>query len=170
VTQRDRVLLALKAAGPKGVRSDTFIKNFMPRAAARVQELKDDGHDISSEREGKYVRWTLNVGVESERVSGGSHPSARPERPIGGRAAGSKAPGPSGRTSQQKATLDSGVAEPNVGSSTEGRDQAGNSIPQPVDAALGVASGVAASPLLPVPVEARARTIPSAYDCWEDAA
>lgn len=116
MTQRDRVLLALKAAGPKGVRSDTFIKNFMPRAAARVQELKDEGHDISSEREGKYVRWTLNVGVGADDAQGGG-----------------------------------------------GFDH-------PHGLSVSTDSGVAASPLLPVPVEARARTIPNAYNCWEDAA
>jgi len=66
MTQRDRILRALEAAGSKGVRSDAFIADFMPRAAARVQELKDEGYDISSEREGRWVRWTLNVGVESE--------------------------------------------------------------------------------------------------------
>ena len=66
MTQRDRILRALELAGPKGVRSDAFIKDFMPRAAARVQELKDEGYDITSEREGKFCRWTLNVGSSTE--------------------------------------------------------------------------------------------------------
>jgi len=67
MTQRERVLQMLREAGPKGIRSDECIKDFMPRAAARVQELKDEGYEISSEREGKYTRWTLtNVGVESD--------------------------------------------------------------------------------------------------------
>lgn len=66
MTQRERVLRMLEEAGPSGVRSDTFIANYMPRAAARVQELKGQGFPISSEREGKYVRWTLNVGVGAE--------------------------------------------------------------------------------------------------------
>lgn len=70
MTQRERVLKMLTEAGPRGVRSDTFIANFMPRAAARVQELKEDGHEISSEREGKYCRWTLtNVGVDAGCLS-----------------------------------------------------------------------------------------------------
>lgn len=67
MTQRERILRMLEEAGPKGVRSDECIKDFMPRAAARVQELKDEGYAISSEREGKYTRWTLtNVGSSTE--------------------------------------------------------------------------------------------------------
>ena len=66
MTQRQRILRMLEEAGPRGIRSDECIKDYMPRAAARVQELKDQGYPISSEREGKYVRWTLNVGVESD--------------------------------------------------------------------------------------------------------
>lgn len=121
MTQKERILAMLKAHGSDGVGSDLFIKNFMPRAAARVQELKEQGYAISSEREGKYVRWTLNVGSSTEG-------STRPR--------------------------------------TEGLVESGS----PYGKTFGVASGVAASPLLPVPVEAHARTIPSAYDCWEDAA
>ena len=119
MTQRDRVLEMLKAAGQNGVRSDHFIANYMPRAAARVQELKEQGYEISSEREGKYTRWTLlNIGVESD-----SWDESQPQG--------------QGLPEHRWVTLDSGVA---------------------------------ASPHLPVPVEAHARTIPSAYDCWEDAA
>ena len=58
-SQKDRVLSMLKAAGKFGVRSDTYIAEFMPRAAARIKELRDEGYEISSEREGKFVRWTL---------------------------------------------------------------------------------------------------------------
>jgi hypothetical protein len=60
----------------------------------------------------------------------------------------------------------------NVGSSTEGRDQAGTSIPQPVDATSGVASGVEASSSLLAPAsEASARALnPYEAEVWEDAA
>lgn len=75
VTQKARVLQMLKAAGSDGVRSDAFIREYMPRAAARVQELKDEGVEITSEREGKYVRWTL-VGSSAES-------DARPGTPGG---------------------------------------------------------------------------------------
>lgn len=82
MTQKQRILAQLKAAGGLGIRSDVCIRDFMPRAAARIQELKEDGWDISSEREGKYCRWTLNVGVESDdtnvfQPSGQEHPGNR---------------------------------------------------------------------------------------------
>jgi hypothetical protein len=59
VTQRERIHSMLRAAGTKGVSSKAFIANYMPRAAARIQELKDSGVEISSEREGKYVRYRV---------------------------------------------------------------------------------------------------------------
>jgi len=93
MTQKERILAMLKAHGSDGVRSDLFIKNFMPRAAARVQELKDEGHDISSEREGKYVRWTLSVGVESGDTKESQPKSSQ------------------GLADSRGATLDSGVAD-----------------------------------------------------------
>jgi hypothetical protein len=65
MTQKERILNSLKAAGGLGVRSDVYIRDFMPRAAARVQELREEGWDISSEPDGKYVVWTLNVGVDA---------------------------------------------------------------------------------------------------------
>lgn len=87
MTQRKRVLAILKAAGRHGVRSDIFIADHLPRAAARVGELKDEGYNITSEREGKWTRYTLvglgaeggqDTGKESSRVSpvveGGAEP------------------------------------------------------------------------------------------------
>ena len=74
MTQKQKVLGMLRAAGTFGVRSDTYIKDYMPRAAARIQELKDEGHNITSEREGKYTRWTL-VGS-----SAGGRTSQEPDR------------------------------------------------------------------------------------------
>jgi hypothetical protein len=122
MTQKQRVLNALKAAGGVGIRSDVFIRDFMPRAAARIQELKDEGWDISSERDGKFVVWRLE----------------------------------------------------NVGSSTEGRDQAGTSIPQPVDTTLGVASGVehlsASSPHSGASGAPPATRNPYECEVWEEAA
>lgn len=115
MSQKANVLRILEAKGAKGARSDEFIKMFMPRAAARVQELKDDGYCISSEREGKYVRWTLNVGVEAEQGV------------LGAPEAGESHHGDCGDedwhphiTSSRNLSLDSGVADLNVGSSTEG--------------------------------------------------
>ena len=65
MTQKQRILAMLKAH-PEGIRSDSFFKNFMPRAAARIQELKDEGFDITSEREGKFVLYRLIVGIGTE--------------------------------------------------------------------------------------------------------
>jgi hypothetical protein len=63
MTQRQRVLKMLTDAGPKGVSSRTFIGSYLPRAAARIQELKDEGVPITTEREGKYVRYFVGVGA-----------------------------------------------------------------------------------------------------------
>jgi helix-turn-helix protein len=72
VTQCDRVLSMLKAAGSRGVRSDTFYEAYLPRAAARIRDLKDQGYEIASEREGKFCRYTLvRIG------SGGSAPQGQ---------------------------------------------------------------------------------------------
>jgi len=72
MTQKERVLRMLKDAGPEGVRSDEFIKQYMPRGAARIQDLKDEGVFITSEREGKYTRYRLigNAGVDSGPAPG----------------------------------------------------------------------------------------------------
>ena len=59
MTQRERIHSMLKAAGSSGIRSDEFFNAYMPRAAARIQELRDSGVEITSEREGKFVRYTL---------------------------------------------------------------------------------------------------------------
>lgn len=87
-TQKEKVLGMLKAAGNFGVRSDTYIKEYMPRAAARIKELREEGYEITSEREGKYTRWTL-VGRDVEDVEAvHSPPPASPlsvpssERPV----------------------------------------------------------------------------------------
>jgi hypothetical protein len=69
MTQKARVLSMLRNAGERGVRSDEFIRSYMPRAAARVQDLKDEGVEITSEREGKFCRYRL---VDHHAVSDGS--------------------------------------------------------------------------------------------------
>lgn len=62
-TQRERVLSMLKAAGTRGVRSDTFLEARIPRVAARVLELKAEGLEITSERERQFCRYRLLAGV-----------------------------------------------------------------------------------------------------------
>lgn len=49
----------LKDAGSEGVRSDAFVAAYMPRAAARIKELRDSGYKISSEHEKQFVRYRL---------------------------------------------------------------------------------------------------------------
>jgi len=51
VTQRDIVLKALRDAGDRGVHSFEFLELQIPRAAARVLELRENGHTITSTRE-----------------------------------------------------------------------------------------------------------------------
>ena len=86
MTQRQRVLKMLQDAGPKGVSSKTFIESYLPRAAARIQELKDEGVPITTEREGKYVRYFVGVGgstVARCHVDARVYPSDSGEARIG---------------------------------------------------------------------------------------
>jgi hypothetical protein len=85
MTQRERVLKMLRAAGSEGVRSDAFLAVYMPRAAARIKELRDSGYEISSGHEKQFVRYTL-TGVPSRGGVCESPPFHTHER------AGEKAP------------------------------------------------------------------------------
>lgn len=88
-SQKDKVLALLKAAGSFGVRSDTYLAEHIPRAAARVRELREEGYEITSEREKQFVRYVL-VGSTADT-----------ERPAGGRGVDERAPGLCGRASRQ---------------------------------------------------------------------
>lgn len=78
-TQKERVLSMLRAAGSFGVRSDTYLAEYIPRAAARIKELREEGYEITSEREKQFTRYVL-VGSSAEPVglAGGSSPTAQP--------------------------------------------------------------------------------------------
>lgn len=71
MTQRQRVLHLLREAGDRGVHSFEMIQLGIPRVAARVHELQQDGHTIRSERSrfqgtAEGSRYTLvSVPVES---------------------------------------------------------------------------------------------------------
>lgn len=65
MTQRARVLRMLQEAGPKGVRSDAFYAAYLPRAGARIHELRSEGYEITSEPERQFVRYKL-VGIRAE--------------------------------------------------------------------------------------------------------
>ncbi len=62
-TQKERILFMLRSAGSRGVRSDAFYAAGIGRGVARIKDLRDGGYAISGEREGKYTRYRLLVGV-----------------------------------------------------------------------------------------------------------
>jgi hypothetical protein len=74
MSQKATVLKMLRNAGERGVRSDEFIRSYMPRGCARVLELKEDGYEIEDTREGKYKRFVLR-GEVGHRVGGRGEPS-----------------------------------------------------------------------------------------------
>lgn len=58
-SQKERVLAMLRTYGKYGVRSDRFLEVGIPRAAARILELRNEGHEISGERDKQFVRYYL---------------------------------------------------------------------------------------------------------------
>ena len=100
-TQVERVLQILRVAGEYGVLSSRFLELHLPRAAARVRELKDAGWEISSEREGGFCRYVLigrraeDRGEPSMRWSGAadaalSSASGEENKPLVGLSAGGR--------------------------------------------------------------------------------
>lgn len=79
MSQKARVLQELRTAGKRGVRSDQFFSAHMPRGAARIKDLRDEGYEITSEREGKYVRYFLNVGISADGGCLGGSSSTAPD-------------------------------------------------------------------------------------------
>lgn len=78
MTQRQRVLKMLKEAGPKGIRSDKFFEAYLPRAAARILELKQEGYEITSEHVHPFVVYRLvevGAGAEAEEPRRPGHTS-----------------------------------------------------------------------------------------------
>lgn len=59
MTQRQTILRMLKEAGAEGLRSDALYRAFIPRFAARIWELRQEGYEISSEHERQFVRYRL---------------------------------------------------------------------------------------------------------------
>lgn len=98
MTQKATVRRWLEEAGDNGILSKTFIASYMPRAAARIQELKDEGVQISSEREGKYTRYRLvgcSAGTQKPQGPGGlserrSHSSVASSESVASGAKGSR--------------------------------------------------------------------------------
>jgi hypothetical protein len=80
MTQNEKVLAMLRQAGRNGICSREFFACGMPRGAARIRDLRDQGVGIESVREGKYTRYRLaGVGVVpgpgQAVVRGGVHSS-----------------------------------------------------------------------------------------------
>lgn len=74
VTQRDHVLALLRAAGPSGVHSFELLQAGLPRAAARIVELRQAGHVIVSKPErlhggARGCRYRLLPAVADVRVA-----------------------------------------------------------------------------------------------------
>lgn len=92
LTQRDRVLFALREAGGHGLRSDVFLAISISRAAARVKELRDEGHHITSEPEGQFCRYVLHdkplVGSSAEGRGQASESLTAPANATSGTASG----------------------------------------------------------------------------------
>lgn len=70
LTQCDRVLFELEQAGEHGVLSTVFYGLSMPRFAARILELKQRGHNITSEPENGFTRYSLAGGGAGPSSSG----------------------------------------------------------------------------------------------------
>lgn len=86
MTQKDRVLRSLQQAGPQGMTQVDWLRFPTPdggapitRVAARVQELRDEGHPISSsgtrDRCAVYVLKTWVAPVERQPM-GADEPAA----------------------------------------------------------------------------------------------
>lgn len=72
-TQKEIVLRELRCHRD-GVRSDLFLWIEIPRAAARIAELKKEGYNISSTREKQFCRYILHENVEEGRSAGRERP------------------------------------------------------------------------------------------------
>lgn len=68
VSQKQRILQMLEEAGSTGVTGNQFYAACLPRFAARIKELRDQGHDISTRRiDGNHFVYTLRVGRHEGR-------------------------------------------------------------------------------------------------------
>jgi hypothetical protein len=69
MTQKNRVYTMLKLAGENGVTTNDFLRAYIPRFSARIQELRDEGKDIRTRtlRRGQFV-YTLHELPEYKEV------------------------------------------------------------------------------------------------------
>jgi len=78
VSDRDRILAALRNAGTQGMHSHDLRKlGYSGNPSQRVAELRDDGHRITGELERRNkrhgIRWWL---IEEARVGNGAAPDS----------------------------------------------------------------------------------------------
>ena len=72
-TQKETVLAMLEEAGPEGVTSNQFYRAMLPRFAARIFELKGEGHTVVKEPvEDGHFRYIL---VGQSTVTSSQQPS-----------------------------------------------------------------------------------------------
>ena len=98
MSQKTQILNMLQRAGDRGVTGNEFYANYLPRFAARIKELRDQGYEISTERvDGNHFVYTLrannssslegpgeaygNALQEPERAAGELTTSAAPSLP-----------------------------------------------------------------------------------------
>lgn len=74
MTQKERILKLLEDAGKGGITGTELYEAYLPRAAARIHELKAEGHRITPSPENGTVRYVLERGTGSPRVAAGNSP------------------------------------------------------------------------------------------------
>lgn len=88
MTQRERVLAALRAAGKRGVSTGQFLELRIPRFSARVEELRAQGFAISSQRlsagSWRYTLLNSPSAPEPQAREKASLAGAHPPAPAGG--------------------------------------------------------------------------------------
>lgn len=66
MSQKERILTMLQEAGSQGVTGNQFYAACLPRFAARVKELRDQGYDITTRRiDGNHFVYTLRQSAKS---------------------------------------------------------------------------------------------------------
>jgi winged helix domain-containing protein len=92
MSQHDRILRWLRERGEKGVHSFELFEAKMPRGAAVIKVLRDEGYDIESRREPYFgksqgVRYVLR---SAPSLSRGPEPEPEPQLIASGSRSGSQ--------------------------------------------------------------------------------
>lgn len=166
LTQRDRILFELREAGERGVHSEVFYRLHMPRFAARILELKEAGHNITSVPEGNGARYRLHPAPDGEGVLGTRGPDqARGMK--GGGAHVKRDAFPSHYTLVGSSAAGGHVC---AGPGGKERHAGGRAEPSPSSTGAGNATPGVASPELSLFEEAPQQKRPSMFDVDVEAA